>query len=212
VFRCSFNANEGELERMGREWDRTSDLRGRERSGRYFDSEKSLWQKGRNNGRSSMLYFDDMEPLSNHDPIHKLLGKARAVEPRPNFTQNVLRAIRQTPQTVSLWERVSAWLGGFGMPRVALAGAMAAVAVGLIVMAMQKPEPQTSVVAEKKPTAAPSSVAPPALHEVSAAMILAATAPLPEAKEPELVDPMGVLLVEQDTSALTNSDLALLAY
>jgi hypothetical protein len=125
----------------------------------------------------------------------------------------VLRAIRQTPQTVSLWERAKSWLGGFGMPRVALAGAVAAVVVGLVVMAMQKSQPSAPAVVQKKPVPAASSpVGHPALHEVAATMILAATAELPEAKEPELDDPMGVLLVEQDTSALSNSDLALLAY
>ena len=39
-----------------------------------------------------------MEPLSPQDPIKHLLAQAREVEVRPNFTQNVLRAARQTPQ------------------------------------------------------------------------------------------------------------------
>jgi anti-sigma-K factor RskA len=163
-----------------------------------------------------MLYLDVMEPLSPNDPIYQLLGKSKPVEPRPNFTQNVLRAVRQAPQTVSAWERVQEWLGGWSMPRLAVAGAMAAVAIGLAVMAMQKPATQTPVVAQKSNSTSPPAVQPTLLHEVSAAMILAATAPEVTVTESspasENLDPMGVLLVEQDTSALTNSDLALLAY
>jgi hypothetical protein len=39
-----------------------------------------------------------MEPFSPQDPLTKLLAQARKIEARSNFTQNVVRAARQTPQ------------------------------------------------------------------------------------------------------------------
>lgn len=71
-----------------------------------------------------------MEPFSPQDPLGKLLGQARPVEPRPNFTQNVLRAVRQLPQRMSLRERLAEWCASLSRP--ALAGACAVVAAGLL--------------------------------------------------------------------------------
>lgn len=71
-----------------------------------------------------------MEPFSPKDPLSKLLGQARPVEPRPNFTQNVLRAIRQLPQRMSVRERLAEWCTSLSRP--ALAGACAVVAAGLL--------------------------------------------------------------------------------
>lgn len=73
-----------------------------------------------------------MEPFSPQDPLGKLLGQARSVEPRPNFTQNVLRAVRQLPQRMSLGERLAEWCASFSRP--ALAGACAVVAAGLLAL------------------------------------------------------------------------------
>ena len=159
-----------------------------------------------------------MEPLSPNDPLFNLLGKARPVEPRSNFTQNVMRAIRQAPQSLGLWERVSVWFGELTMPRLALAGA-AVVVVGMVaVAALLKPVNEAPVVAEQKQTPAPvvqPAAAQPAIYHVSATMILAATAetaPAQPVSAMEEMDPMGLLLVRQDTSALTDSELALLVY
>ncbi|MCE9518569.1 MAG: hypothetical protein K8R87_03230 [Verrucomicrobia bacterium] len=71
-----------------------------------------------------------MEPFSPQDPLSRLLGQARPVEPRPNFTQNVLRAVRQLPQHMSLRERLMEWCSTLSRP--ALAGACAVVAAGLL--------------------------------------------------------------------------------
>jgi hypothetical protein len=71
-----------------------------------------------------------MEPFSPQDPLSKLLGQARPVEPRPNFTQNVLRAVRQLPQRMTLRERLAEWCASLSRP--ALAGACAVVAAGLL--------------------------------------------------------------------------------
>ena len=161
-----------------------------------------------------------MEPLSPNDPLHTLLGKARPVEPRPNFTQNVIRAIRQMPQSLGLWERVQAWFGGLTMPRMALAGVAAALIVGgLVVVATQQHDPQSPVVAQQIQTPvmqAQQQLAQPPIYHVSAAMILAATAEVAptagSAAQPDDMDPMGLLLVQEDSSALTDSELALLVY
>lgn len=166
-----------------------------------------------------MFYSDVMEPLSPNDPLFNLLGKAKAVEPRANFTQNVMRAVRQVPQSLGVWERVSEWFGSLTMPRFALAGAAVLVAGVLTVGALQKPGAEVPAAARSSPApvvaAAPVQ---PAIYHVSATLILAATAePTPApATTPATVaddmDPMRLLLVQEDTSALTDSELALLVY
>jgi len=45
-----------------------------------------------------VLSSSDYGPASPDDPLWKLLGEARKVEVRGNFTANVLRAARNTPQ------------------------------------------------------------------------------------------------------------------
>jgi hypothetical protein len=162
-----------------------------------------------------------MEPLSPNDPLHTLLGKVRPVEPRPDFTQNVMRAIRQVPQSVGFWERVQAWLGEWTMPRMALAGAAVALIVGGLVIFATQNDGQSPVVAQQVQAPVVQAqqqqqvpVQSPIYH-VSAAMILAATAEVTpaaaSAAEMEDVSPMG-LLVQEDSSALTDSELALLVY
>ena len=160
-----------------------------------------------------------MEPLSPNDPLFNLLGKARPVEPRSNFSQDVMRAIRQAPQSLGLGERVLAWFRDLTVPRLAMAGA-AVIAFGMVaVAALQKPVDEAPpAVAQQKQTPAPvvqPAAAQPAIYHVSATMILAATAETPPAQPVsamEEMDPMGLLLVRQDTSALTDSELALLVY
>jgi succinate dehydrogenase hydrophobic anchor subunit len=195
---------------------------------------KSQWANGGNFANESpsgsktvqqtgaiLVTSEVMEPLSPNDPLHTLLGRARPVEPRPDFTQNVMRAVRQVPQSLGYWERVQAWFGGWTMQRMALAGAAVAVIVGgLVIFATQQHEAQFSAVVQQVQTPAMQAqsqqvpVQSPIYH-VSAAMILAATAevtPSPVAAAgSEDVSPMG-LLVQEDSSALTDSELALLVY
>lgn len=165
-----------------------------------------------------------MEPLSPQDPLHALLGKARPVEPRPNFTQNVMREIRQTPRSEGVWERLRAWCGGFATPRFALpAAALAVVIAGVALRTLRQADTDSPVVAQSASQAkAARQTASPLLHEVSASMILAATAettpviPTVEQTAPvmdmEDMDPMGLLAVQKDASALSDSELALLVY
>jgi anti-sigma-K factor RskA len=161
-----------------------------------------------------------MDPLSPNDPLHTLLGKARPVEPRSNFTQNVLRAVRQVPQTEGVWERIMGWLGGWGAPRMAFASVAAvAVVTALVVFSLQNSTPETLVVEAQPSTSTVLHQQPllqPALHEVSKSMILAATSEITSAPaavvEQADLDAMGVLYVQGDTSALSDTELALLVY
>ena len=50
-----------------------------------------------------------MEPFTPDDPLWKLMGNARPVVPRPNFTQNVLRAARLEPQVTGWRRRLWCW-------------------------------------------------------------------------------------------------------
>src|SRR5882672_8489776 len=85
-----------------------------------------------NPARNMVLIIFVMDPFSPEDPVAKLLGKAKAVQPRPNFTQNVLRAVRQLPQQESGWERMKETLSGWLSPRPALAGACALMATAML--------------------------------------------------------------------------------
>jgi len=156
-----------------------------------------------------------MEPFSDNDPLHALLGNAKPIEPRPNFAQNVLRAIRQMPQRWTIWERVRVAFEGLSAPSMAVGGALAGlVVVALALMTLQRPAPQAPAVSHQAPgmqQPQQSSLQPP-IHDVSAAMILAATAEVGPPAPSEEMDPMGLLLVQEDTSALTDSELALLLY
>ena len=145
-----------------------------------------------------------MEPLSPNDPLHTLLGKAKAVEPRPNFTQNVMRAILQMPQTEGLWQRVQEWLGGLTMPRLAVAAA-ALVIVALSVMALWKPAAETPA----SPVVVQQNTEPVIVPAVVDEMLYSMTTeePMDSAVAHEFV-----LLAQEDTSALTDSEIALLLY
>lgn len=150
-----------------------------------------------------------MEPLSPNDPLHRLLGKARTVQPRPNFTQNVMRAVRQVPQEQGGWRRVQDWLAGFVPPRMAFAAAAVVLGV-LVAAALLQPPSRTGVAmvvqSPVKQAATPASV--------QGALVTTAEDPLDSAVASELdsVDSLSVLLAQQDTSALTDSEIALLLY
>ncbi|HSJ02856.1 MAG TPA: hypothetical protein VK956_10405, partial [Verrucomicrobium sp.] len=152
-----------------------------------------------------------MEPLSPNDPVFKLLGKAKPVDPRPNFTQNVLRAIRQEPQRESVWERLRYWLATGGTPRAAWAGsgvaALLAVAVWSQSISQQssmEPAGGLPTVTITKVESMPSVAAPTAVEEAfPASEASASTEPATVASEFESMDQLSLLLAQQDTSALT---------
>lgn len=148
-----------------------------------------------------------MDPLSPNDPLWKLLGQAEKVKPRPNFTQNVLRAARQTPQEKGWLARVREWLG---TPRqMAFRGALAASAAVVAVLMVQSwSEPQSAGVAQVP-------VTKKAVSEVTVAVAAESTelAAAPEVEtEWENMEKFDALLAVEDTSELTDREIHFLLY
>ena len=151
-----------------------------------------------------------MEPLSPNDPVLRLLRSGKDVEPRPNFTQNVLRAVRLLPQEAGMRERLAEWFSGPLLPRLAAFGAAAVLVLGTaFFLNFPQQDPSGPVAATLRREAPPLSA--PVVDE----MLLSATEePVVTmiAGERDDMDPLGVLLVHEDTSALTVAELALLLY
>lgn len=162
-----------------------------------------------------------MEPLSPNDPVFKLLGKTKSVEPRPNFTQNVLRAVRQTPQRETWWERCQSWLANGLGARSTWAGSglavTAALAIWLGVRAPEVETPHTSPAAvaththstATKGTTPELASAAPTVEEETFTAVEESTS---VASQLASMDQMSLLLAQQDTSALTDNEIALLLY
>lgn len=140
-----------------------------------------------------------MEPFSPQDPMTKLLAQARRIEARSNFTQNVVRAARQTPQDRGWLASLRAWWEDVSYAPAAgrwalAAGAAAAIALTFAVMQMQ-PEaaPQTQVVEQT---------------------ILIPEVPLlPAAETPwEAAYQTEALLAVEDTTQFTDSEIGFLLY
>ena len=145
-----------------------------------------------------------MEPLDPNDSLWKLLGKARPVEPRPNFTQNVLRAVRQTPQTQGWWVKLSEWLqdSPSALPRMAFAAA-AALTIAALVATQFRTADTSSDLARK---VSEPVVEAPAVTTVAEPPLLAVETQL------ESVDQVSILLALEDTSTLTDSEINFLLY
>lgn len=141
-----------------------------------------------------------MEPLEPNDPLWKVLGKARPVEPRPNFTQNVLRAARQTPQIRGWWAVVSGWFSDHStsLPRMALTAAAVVVVAAFVTFQFRSEQSLSSV------ASVPTSVAPDAT--VAEPPILAVETQL------ESIEQVGALLALEDTSTLTDREINFLLY
>jgi anti-sigma-K factor RskA len=141
-----------------------------------------------------------MDPLPPHDPLWKLLGHARPVQPRGNFVANVLREVRNTPQERGLWARIAAaWDSLAVVPVMVKAGALAC-AVALTVALW----PAASDTMAEQPVAA---VVESALSDEDLAL-LADTEVLPIQR----LDDFDALVSVTDTSTLTDRELALLFY
>jgi hypothetical protein len=145
-----------------------------------------------------------MEPLSPNDPLWKLLGQSRPVEPRSNFSANVMREVRNTPQETGWWARVSGefslWLASLRRP--ALIGAAAFAVVALLVIVLDTPQPTSTDVAVSPPA---STLQPLADEEMA---LIANDSSLPF----ENLDHMEALVAMDDTSSLTDSEIAFLLY
>lgn len=156
-----------------------------------------------------------MEPFSPQDPLHELLGRAKQVEPRPNFTQNVLRTVRNLPRRESAWERLTGWLGGVGFPRLAVAGGLAAVAIaGVVFLSAPREAADTrgivSTVVQTKPVQA--KPAPVKASALTQAVALDHAEEIDFAQELDSMNQLTKVLAQQDTGTLSDADLALLLY
>ncbi len=138
-----------------------------------------------------------MEPFSPQDPLSKLLGQAKPVEPRPNFTQDVLRAVRQLPQRMTLRERLAEWCASLSRP--ALAGACAVVAAGFLAFQTLQNEGTSAgpLVAELNPL--------PVTADASGGEPDVATTL-------ENMDQLSTLLAQTDARSMTDTEVAFLVY
>lgn len=143
-----------------------------------------------------------MEPLTPNDPLWKLLGQSKQVQPRPNFVQNVLREARQTPQELGWLARVSEWWHQReGIPGGLAWAAVAVVAVSFVaVFQMSEPSQTTAEMA--------------AISPATEAVVTETDFPLTPEFETEWksLEQMGDLLAVQDTSQFTDTEINLLLY
>ena len=154
-----------------------------------------------------MLLINVMEPLSPQDPLHHLLGKAKTVEPRTNFTQNVMRAVRQVPQHQSVWSRVSDWF--FEAPHKLSYAAGSLATVGIVALCMflfstigTIPNQTVGV----KPTATQSTQALALAYQQDMGTAQDFAADL------DSTNPLTELLAQQESITLSDSDIGLLLY
>ncbi len=156
-----------------------------------------------------------MEPFDSQDPLTKLLAQARRIEARSNFTQNVLREARQTPQDRGWFAALRAWWAESSAPdgRWAFAGGVAA-AIALTVAVLQTQPSATApqmarhapvapilVPAAESPLSPESGIAESGLPDLPAAESAWETAYQTEA-----------LLAVEDTTQFTDSEIGFLLY
>lgn len=143
-----------------------------------------------------------MEPLPPNDPLWKVLGQAKSVKPRPNFTQNMVRLARQTPQERGLWARVKGWWQENDAARLGLTLTSVAAAVAISALVVFQPSAESDAV----PTLASVPAVEPVSPEADYPMI-------PEFEtEWQNLEQVGDLLAVHDTSLLTDSEINLLLY
>lgn len=139
-----------------------------------------------------------MDPLTPNDPLWKLLGQSQRVEARPNFTQNVLRAARQTPQERGWVARLRGWVAAQERPGLAWAvAATVALAAGLVLMQPTGSAPEVA----QQPAEVP-------------ALLLETDFPLVDGYDTQWqnLEQMGDLLAVQDSALLTDREIHLLLY
>ncbi|MEN3943193.1 hypothetical protein WJU23_17980 [Prosthecobacter sp. SYSU 5D2] len=150
-----------------------------------------------------------MEPLTPNDPLWKVLGQAKTVEPRPNFTQNMVRLARQTPQERGWMARLKGWWQERDPVPAGLAwAAVAALALGAAAVVYQPEEggtsPQMVIIAP-----VPETMETP--FEVASTEMDFPLIPEFETEWKNL-EQVGDLLAVHDTSLLTDSEINILLY
>jgi hypothetical protein len=159
-------------------------------------------------------FFDIMEPFSPEDPLTKLLAQARKIEARSNFTQNVVRAARQTPQDRGWLAGVRAWwMEGVnpGSKWAFAAGVTAAVTLTVAVLQMQ-PQTDSSSLVNHSPAVKPTKI--PALKTATVPAVSDSVMPdLPAAETAwEAAYQTEALLAVEDTTKFTDSEIGFLLY
>lgn len=142
-----------------------------------------------------------MEPFGPQDPVSRLLGKAKQAEPRPNFTQNVLRAVRKLPQQESGWERFRDSFSRWFSPGPALAGACAVLLAAFL-----------GVWSLKTSNDGGSSSGNLTVTKVDNSSNDTANAEPDVVTELAQMDQFSQLLAQQDTKSLSDNDVAALLY
>ena len=127
------------------------------------------------------------------------MGNARPVVPRPNFTQNVLRAVRQETQMTGWQVRVGQWLAAWRRP---LAGAVATtlLLVTTLVLHQSRVTPAPEVAVNRSSTSAVIDAEMAAIADEDVSAPLAS------------LDHMDALVAMEDTSSLTDTELQFLLY
>ena len=139
-----------------------------------------------------------MEPFSPQDPLTKLLAQARKIEVRSNFTQNVVRAARQTPQdrgwlaALRAWWEETRWFA----PQAKWSFASAVTIMAVVALALLQTPPDTT------PQVVEKAVAP----EAELPLLPAAETPWETAYQTE------ALLAVEDTTQFTDSEIGFLLY
>jgi hypothetical protein len=139
-----------------------------------------------------------MEPFSPQDPLTKLLAQARHIEVRSNFTQNVVRAARQTPQdrgwlaALRAWWEETRWFA----PQAKWSFASAVTIMAVVALALLQTPPDTT------PQVVEKAVAP----EAELPLLPAAETPWETAYQTE------ALLAVEDTTQFTDSEIGFLLY
>ncbi|MDZ4402121.1 hypothetical protein [Prosthecobacter sp.] len=140
-----------------------------------------------------------MEPFSPQDPLTKLLAQARKIEARSNFSQNVVRAARQTPQDRGWLAAVRAWWEDVSYAPAAGRWALAAGAAAAIAL--------TFAVLQTQPEVAPQIV------EQTITIPAPEVPLLPAAETPwETAYQTEALLAVEDTTQFTDSEIGFLLY
>ncbi len=150
-----------------------------------------------------------MDPLTPDDPLWKVLGQARPVEPRPNFTQNMVRLARQTPQERGWLAHLKGWWMEHDSARAGLTwAAAAAVVITAATLVYQPVEISQPQVALNAPV--PVATVPTTAEATPADLDF----PLDPTFESEWknLEQVGDLVAVHDTSLLTDSEINILLY
>ena len=145
-----------------------------------------------------------MDPFTPNDPVWKLLGRARPVEPRTDFAQNVMRAARNTPQQRGWWPHLQASVGAWlaGLQRPALIAAAALVVATMAAVWFEQPAENVAVVVQVPAQNTIQTVADDDLALIADDLDI----PL------EGLNHMDALVAMDDTSSLTDTEIAFLLY